>query len=89
LNVTAWGLVGREAVNAMRTDHEWLPDRLTIETNGVSDDVVNKLKAMGHEVRTTQRQGAAHSIWVYPLTGSAYGLADPRDSASKASKAGG
>ncbi len=89
LNVTAWGMTGREAVNAARTDHEWLPDRLTIETNGASEDVINKLKAMGHDVRVTGRQGAANSIWVYPLTGSAYGLADPRDTTAKASKGGG
>jgi gamma-glutamyltranspeptidase/glutathione hydrolase len=87
LNVTAWGMIGREAVAAPRSDHEWLPDRLTIETNGVSDDVLNALKAMGHEVRATGRQGSAHSIWVYPTTGTAYGIADPRDSTAKASKA--
>ena len=50
LNVTAWGMVGREAVAAPRSDHEWMPDRLTIETNGVTDEVMNALKAMGHEV---------------------------------------
>jgi len=89
LNVTAWGMIGRKAVDAPRTDHEWLPDRLTIETNGAPEEVINKLKAMGHEVRSTGRQGAANSIWVRPETGTAYGLADPRDSAAKASKAGG
>ncbi len=89
LNVTAWRMIGRQAVDAPRTDHEWLPDRLTIESNGVGEDVINKLKAMGHEVRTTGRQGAANSIWVRPETGTAYGLADPRDAAAKASKAGG
>ena len=52
----------------------------------MSEDVINQLKAMGHDVRSAGRQGAAHSIWVYPVTGSAYGLADPRDVASKATK---
>ena len=89
LNATAYGLIGREAVDAPRMHHQWLPDRLTIEENGVSEDVLEKLKAMGHDVRTTGLQGAAHSIWVYPTTGTAYGVADPRDSTSKASKAGG
>jgi gamma-glutamyltranspeptidase/glutathione hydrolase len=89
LNVTAWGMIGRQAVDAPRTDHEWLPDRLTIEANGASEEIINKLKAMGHEVRMAGRQGAANSIWVRPETGSAYGLADPRDSAAKASKGGG
>jgi gamma-glutamyltranspeptidase/glutathione hydrolase len=87
LNVTAWGMIGREAVAAPRSDHEWMPDRFTIETNGVTEDVLAKLKAMGHDVRTTNRQGAANSIWIYPTTGSAYGIADPRDSTAKASRA--
>ena len=89
LNATAWGLIGREAVDAPRMHHQWLPDRLTIEENGVSEEVLGKLKAMGHDVRTTGRQGAAHSIWVYPTTGTAFGIADPRDANSRASKAGG
>jgi len=89
LNVTAFGMIGREAVDAPRTDHEWLPDRLSIEANGAPDDVIKKLEAMGHAVRAGGRQGAANSIWVRPDTGSAYGLADPRDAAAKASKPGG
>jgi gamma-glutamyltranspeptidase/glutathione hydrolase len=87
LNVTAWNMTGHDAVTAARSDHEWMPDRLTIEANGVSEDVVAKLKAMGHEVRTTGRQGAAHSIWIYPVTGTAYGIADPRDTTARAVKA--
>ena len=87
LNVTAWGMIGREAVAAARSDHEWMPDRFTIEANGVTEEVLAKLKAMGHDVRTTSRQGAANSIWIYQTTGSAYGIADPRDSTAKASRA--
>ena len=87
LNVTAWGMIGREAVTAARSDHEWMPDRFTIETGGVSDEVIARLKEMGHEIRAGGRQGAANSIWVYPTTGTAFGIADPRDSTAKASKA--
>ena len=86
LNVTAFGMIGRDAVHAPRTDHEWLPDRLSIEANGAAEDVIKKLEAMGHVVRAGGRQGAANSIWVRPETGSAYGIADPRDAAAKASK---
>jgi gamma-glutamyltranspeptidase/glutathione hydrolase len=87
LNVTAWGMIGREAVTAARSDHEWMPDRFNIEANGVSDEVIARLKEMGHEVRAGGRQGAANSIWVYPTTGTAFGIADPRDTNAKASKA--
>jgi gamma-glutamyltranspeptidase/glutathione hydrolase len=88
LNVTAWGLTGQEAVDAPRFDHEWLPDRVTIEADGVSPDVVRALQAMGHEVRIQGHQGSAHSIWIDPRTGQPFGAPDKRDADAKASVAG-
>jgi gamma-glutamyltranspeptidase/glutathione hydrolase len=87
LGVTAWGLSGREAVDAPRMHHQWLPDTLTIEANGVSEDVAAKLKAMGHTVVVRGSQGSAQSIWIQPGTGMAFGVADMRDATAKASKA--
>jgi gamma-glutamyltranspeptidase/glutathione hydrolase len=87
LDVTAWGLTGAEAVKTPRLDHEWLPDRVTIEMNGAGDDVVNGLKAMGHDVRVEGHQGAAHTIWIDPKTGEACGIPDDRDPTAKASAA--
>ena len=89
LNVTAWELTGREAVDAPRMHHQWMPDRLNIEGNGVSDDTLAKLKALGHDVRMQGTQGSAQSIWFHPLTGTAFGVADKRDATAKASKPGG
>ncbi len=86
LNVTAWNLTGREAVDAPRTHHQWLPDRLPIEGNGVSADTLAKLKALGHDVRMQGTQGSAQSIWVHPITGTAFGVADMRGDTAKASK---
>ncbi len=88
LNVTAWEMSGREAVDAPRSHHQWLPDSLTIEENGVAPDVLEKLKSFGHEVTLRGRQGSAQSIWIHPVTGTAFGVADKRDSTAKASKAG-
>ena len=85
LNVTAWGLNGPEAVDAPRMDHEWLPDRVTIEAGGAAPDVVNALTAMGHEVRLQGTQGSAHSIWIDPRRGMAVGIPDRRDGTAKAS----
>lgn len=87
LNVTVWGLSGPEAIDAPRFDHEWLPDRVTIEANGVGPDVVQALEAMGHEVRVQGRQGSAHSIWIDPRTGTPVGVPDKRDATAKASAA--
>ena len=87
LDVTAWGLTGPEAVAAPRLDHEWLPDRVTIEAGGVGPDVVQALETMGHVVRLQGRQGAAQSIWIDPNTGDPVGVPDTRDATAKASAA--
>jgi gamma-glutamyltranspeptidase/glutathione hydrolase len=87
LNVAAWEMNGRQAIDAPRSHHQWLPDRLTIETNGVSDDVLERLKVLGHDVQRQGGQGSAQSIWIDLATGTAYGVADKRDSTAKASKA--
>lgn len=97
LGVIEYGLTGREAVDLARMHHQWLPDRVTFEEagppspddsggTGVSGEVVEKLRAMGHEVRVQGRQGEAHSIWVGP-DGTAYGANDKRSADSKVSVA--
>jgi gamma-glutamyltranspeptidase/glutathione hydrolase len=84
LDVAAWGMTGREAVDAPRMHHPWLPDRLDVEANGLSDEVLAKLQAMGHTVRVAGKQGSAQSIWIQPGTGLAFGIADTRDATAKA-----
>ncbi|MEO6223120.1 MAG: gamma-glutamyltransferase [Vicinamibacterales bacterium] len=86
LGVTAWGLTGREAVDAPRMHHQWLPDRLSIEENGIPAAVLQTLTTMGHEVRMSGRQGDAQSVWVHPNTGMIYGVVDKRSADAKASR---
>jgi gamma-glutamyltranspeptidase/glutathione hydrolase len=88
LDVAAWNLVGRQAVDAPRMHHQWLPDVLTIEDGGVSDKTLEGLKALGHNARMQGHQGSAQTIWVHPLTGTAFGIADMRDPTAKASAGG-
>jgi len=85
LDVTAWNMTGREAVDAPRSHHQWLPDRFDLEADAVPEDVLAKLRAMGHTVRAQGRQGAAHSIWIQPGTGTVFGVNDKREPVSKAS----
>jgi gamma-glutamyltranspeptidase/glutathione hydrolase len=85
LGVTEYGLTGREPVDLARLDHEWMPDRATIEeTAGPAEDVIAKLRAMGHEVRVGGTQGDAETIWI-AADGTPYGVNDRRSSDSKAS----
>jgi len=85
--VVEYGLTGREAVDLTRMHHQWLPDSATIEANTVSpkvgDDVLAKLKGMGHEVKASGTQGDAQSIWIGP-DGTPYGVNDRRSGDSKA-----
>jgi len=85
LDVTAWGMTGRDAVDAPRSHHQWLPDRFDLEADAVTEDVLAKLRAMGHTVRAQGRQGSAQSIWIQPGTGLVFGVHDKRDPVSKAS----
>jgi gamma-glutamyltranspeptidase/glutathione hydrolase len=84
LGVTEFGLNGRQAVDAARLHHQWLPDTVRIEQNGASAEVLAALKSMGHEASAQGRQGDAHSIWIAP-DGTPYGVNDKRTSDSKAS----
>jgi len=85
LGVTEFGLTGRGAVDRPRAHHQWLPDNVRIEQGGVSDQVLEELKKMGHSAAMLQgRQGDAHTIWVGP-DGVAIGLRDKRTPDSKAS----
>ena len=83
LGVTEYGLPGREAVALTRMHHQWMPDRVSIEEQGVPDATLNALRAMGHDINTTTRQGDAHTIWVGP-DGTPYGANDKRSADSKA-----
>ncbi|CAN5669199.1 gamma-glutamyltransferase [soil metagenome] len=85
LGVVEYGLNGRQAVDLARMHHQWLPDRVSIEKeNGPSEEVLAKLKAMGHDITAGGRQGDAHSIWVAP-DGSVYGINELRTPDGKAS----
>ena len=86
LNVTEFGMNAREAVDAPRMHHQWLPDNTTIEANAVPEATLERLRQMGHTIRMQGGQGDGHSILVDPRTGIAYGANDKRSRDSKASK---
>ena len=87
LNVVEFGMNAREAVDAPRMHHQWLPDNTTIEANTiVTESTLERLRAMGHNIRVQGTQGDGHSILVDPRTGIQYGANDKRSRDSKASK---
>lgn len=74
-NVIDFEMDIQAAVDAPRQHHQWFPDELLLE--GRDADLVKKLEALGHKVRTA-KQGDAHSIWIDPKTGLYHGAADRR-----------
>lgn len=79
LNVIDFDMNVREAVYAPRVHMQWVPDEIRVEPNGLSKDVVDKLKAMGYKVEVRAPMGDVNAILVDPKTGVIYGSGDPRN----------
>ena len=62
LNVVDFGMNAQGAVDAARIHHQWLPDRIQYERNGLSPDTVALLAGMGHTMTAVGSQGAAQVI---------------------------
>jgi gamma-glutamyltranspeptidase/glutathione hydrolase len=86
LAATEFGMNVRAAVDAPRMDHEWMPDTVSIERSGANEELLAKLKAMGHTAAARGVQGDANSIGVDP-GGTAWGANDKRSPDGKASVA--
>ena len=86
LNATGFGMNARQAVDAPRLHHQWLPDVATFERDAVADSTLSRLRAMGHTVEQRGRQGDAHTIIFDARTRTAFGANDRRSSDSKASR---
>ena len=78
LNMVDFGMSITEAVAATRIHHQWLPDRIRVESNGISAQIQSQLEKMGHIVQVGGRQGSANSIGVDLTTGERIGAPDPR-----------
>jgi gamma-glutamyltranspeptidase/glutathione hydrolase len=79
LNIMAFDMPIQAAVNAPRLHHQWLPNRITIERDGVPASTVSALEKMGHKVQLGGQQGTAHSVMIDPRTKHRIGAPDPRD----------
>jgi gamma-glutamyltranspeptidase / glutathione hydrolase len=78
LNVLVYKMDVREAVTAPRFHDQWMPDQLTLEKPGFSQDTVEKLRAAGYKVVFRDSIGECEAIEIDPGTGWRFGAADPR-----------
>jgi gamma-glutamyltranspeptidase/glutathione hydrolase len=86
LAATEFGMNVRAAVDAPRMHHQWLPDTISIERSGANEELLQKLRAMGHTVTAGGGQGDANSIGV-DAGGTAWGANDKRSADGKTSVA--
>ncbi len=64
LNVIDYGMTPQDAVDAPRIHHQWLPDEVYYETNGLSPDTLGILRTMGYKMVEQTPWGAAELILV-------------------------
>jgi len=81
LNGLEFGMDARQAVDAPRFHHQWLPDEVTFERDALPDSTTQRLQAMGYTVKFGGHQGDGHTIIV--RNGVAYGANDHRSPDSK------
>lgn len=79
MNVLEFEMSIRDAVDAGRMHHAWMPDSVRMEESLLKrEEVVARLRDLGHAVEAEpKRQGDAHSIFV-SKEGLRTGAADPR-----------
>ena len=78
MGVIDYGLDIQQAVNAPRFHHQWLPDEIDIEKNGISPDTIKLLQARGHKIKAETYWSEGECIAVDPKTGELLGAPDGR-----------
>lgn len=77
LNVVEYGMDMQQAANASKTHHQWLPDRVLYERNGLDSLVLKQLQEMGHKMEPRSAIGKIDAVLLLP-DGTMQGGADPR-----------
>jgi gamma-glutamyltranspeptidase / glutathione hydrolase len=79
MGVVDFGLDIQQAVNAPRFHHQWQPDEIDVERNGISPDTIKLLQARGHKVKTQGYWSDGECIAIDPKTGELLGAPDGRN----------
>jgi gamma-glutamyltranspeptidase/glutathione hydrolase len=77
LNWMRLGMQPQAAINAPRFHHQWLPDRVLMES-AFPDSMESALNARGHATYRVGHMGIVNAIAIDPATGDRLGAADPR-----------
>jgi gamma-glutamyltranspeptidase / glutathione hydrolase len=77
LNTLVYNMDARQSVSAPRIHHQWQPDQLRVEKDGVKAQTLNTLKQRGHKIKVRPAWGNANLILV-KSDGTLEGATDPR-----------
>lgn len=77
VNVIDFDMTMQQAVAAPRFHHQWLPDVIQAERNGLDSLIISSLEAKGHQMRARGSIGRVDAILVLP-NGKLEAGADPR-----------
>ncbi|WP_410222158.1 gamma-glutamyltransferase [Pedobacter sp.] len=77
VNVLDFGMDMQEAVNAKKTHHQWLPDRIDYEQGALNEEQIKRLEAKGYTFFKRAAIGRVDAILVKP-DGTLQTGADPR-----------
>ncbi len=78
LNVVDHGMNMQQAVNALKFHHQWLPDKVFMETNALETQALSDLLSLGYIMEIQNRTlGRMDCIMVHP-NGVLEGASDPR-----------
>ncbi len=78
LNVIDFGMNIKDAIDAPRIHHQWIPDRIDYEKFGVTEDVRQNLISRGYKMGEVRSLGRVEGIEVDPQTKVYYGHSDKR-----------
>lgn len=77
VNVLDFDMDPASAVAKPRFHHQWLPDSIQVEKEGLPDTIVIRLRSMGHSFKFRKKYGRVEAILIMP-DGKIHGGADPR-----------
>jgi gamma-glutamyltranspeptidase / glutathione hydrolase len=78
MGVVDYGFDIKQAVNAPRFHHQWLPDQIFVESVGFSPDTIKLLESRGHKVKTQGYWSDGECIAVDSDHGELLGASDGR-----------
>jgi len=76
LNALVFGMTAQQAVDAPRTNMQWLPDQLQFEPGAFSGATARALRKQGYALSEIPAWGTAQAIVVDPSTGALHGGSD-------------